>query len=77
MCEKYDFLAYIGQYEYKFDNLDWYLKIQTQIWINSTQNNYMLTKLNAIKVCKLLYTGAAPDARLFSHSVRFQKEVLF
>ena len=37
-------LAYIGQYEYKFDNLDWYLEIQTQIWIYSTQN-----KLNAYK----------------------------
>ena len=52
-------MAYNGQYEYKFDNLDGYLKIQTQIWINSTTKiNYMLTKLNAIKVCKLLYICA-------------------
>ena len=42
----------------KFYDLDWYLKIQTQIWINSTQNDYMLTKLNAIKVCKFLYICA-------------------
>ena len=31
-------LAYIGQYENKFDNSDWYLRIQTQKWIKSTQN---------------------------------------
>ena len=28
----------LGQYEYKYDYSDWYLKIQIQIWIHSTQN---------------------------------------
>ena len=44
----------LSQYEYKYNFVDWYLKIQILIWIHSTQKkNYMLMNLNAIKVCKL------------------------
>ena len=48
------FLAYIGQYEYKFDNLDWFLKIQTHIWINSTRNKLFACKYNCHKSTQII-----------------------
>ena len=47
-------LAYIGQYECKFDNLDWYFKIQTQIWINSTQNKLYAYKYKCYKSMQII-----------------------
>ena len=41
------------QYEYKFDNLDWYLKIQTQIWKNSTQNKLYAYKYKCYKIMQI------------------------
>ena len=33
-------LPKLGQYEYKYDYWDGYLKIQIQIWMNTTQKVY-------------------------------------
>ena len=44
----------VGQYEYKFDNLDWYIKMQTQIWINSTLNKLYAYKYKCYKSMKII-----------------------